>query len=378
MSRARDLANLGNNATGLETLTVSDITDITATADEINLVDGSVSGPLSHRNMVINGAMQVSQRNGTSSVQLSASEQYIIDRFINDVGSSFDMKADASQSSDAPSGFANSLKLACDGVSTPTGSHNGTIATFIEGQDCQSLAYGTSDAKDVTLSFYAKSSSQNSGHTYGVMLGAFLGGARSTQTKGFTVTSSWQRFEMTFSANGTVLSTAISDDNNKGIQISFSLASGPDDLVNKTTWSSGGLEGFTGQDNFFDNTSNEFYLTGVQLELGSKATPFEHRSYGDELQKCKRYYVDGQYRGTAVTYSTIVSPPTVYFPVEMRSSPDINYGTVYTSSTDPISGLSSSITGHHFVNSKAFANYISSSSTGYGYISYLWFAEAEL
>ena len=65
MSRARDLADLGNNAGGLETLTVSDITDITATADEINLVDGSVSGPLSHRNMVINGAMQVAQR-GTS------------------------------------------------------------------------------------------------------------------------------------------------------------------------------------------------------------------------------------------------------------------------------------------------------------------------
>lgn len=248
-------------------------------------------GQLSNRNKVINGAMVVSQRNGTSAVQLSASEQYIVDRFKNDTGSSFDMKADASQSTDSPDGFGNSLKIDCDGVSTPSGGHNGNIQTSIEGQDVQDFAFGTSNAKPVTLSFYAKSASQNNGHVYGIQLCAFLNGARNSQTKSFTVTSSWQRFTMTFAATGTVTSTAINNDNNIGIQIHFALGVGSSDLQNYSTWTAdNALLGFPGQNNFFDNTSNELYITGVQLEVGTVATPFEHRSFNEEFQRCLRYY----------------------------------------------------------------------------------------
>ena len=269
----------------------------TAAAITVNNSDGTCTanitsvngGQLGNRNKVINGAMTVSQRNGTSAVQLSASEQYIVDRFKNDTGSSFDMKADASQSTDSPDGFSNSLKLACDGVSTPTGGANGLIVTFLEGQDLQDLAFGTSNAKAVTLSFYAKSSSQNNGHVYGVQLGAYLNGSRNSQTKGFTITSSWQRFTMTFVPTGTVTSTPILNNNSFGMMVGFCLGVGPDDLVNYSTWTADtGLKGFTGQNNFFDNTSNEIYITGVQLEVGSVATDFEHRSFGDELAKCQR------------------------------------------------------------------------------------------
>jgi len=201
------------------------------------------------------------------------------------------MKADASQSTDAPDGFSNSLKLACDGVSTPSSTQNGTISTWLEGQDVQDLAFGTSNAKPLTLSFYAKSASQNNGHVYGVFLGAYLNGTRNAQTRGFTITSSWQRFIMTFDGTGTVTSTAINNDNNAGLQLSFSLAAGSSDLQNYSTWTANaGLLGFTGQDNFFDNTSNEIYITGVQLEVGSQATAFEHRSFGEELALCLRYY----------------------------------------------------------------------------------------
>jgi len=323
------VGDIGTNAVGTDEIANDAVTGAKIENNPTIAGNLTVSGdlvpstPLSHRNMIINGAMNVSQRRGTTAVQLSATEYYIVDRFTNDTGASFDMKADASQSSESPSGFASSLKLDCDGVSTATSSHNGGIATYLEGQDCQMLGYGTADAKDVTLSFYAKSASENNGHSYGVMLGAFLGGARSTQTKGFTVTTSWQRFEMTFSANGTVLSTAINNDNAKGIQLYFSLASGPDDLENKTTWASGGLEGFTGQDNFFDHTSNEFYLTGVQLELGSNATPFEHRSYGEELARCQRYYQLHQCGGSGVWNSTTRFLCAVSLPVSMRVTPTI-------------------------------------------------------
>jgi len=305
----------------------------------VNNTDGTctanITNNLSNRNKVINGAMTVSQRNGDQAVQLSASEQYIVDRFKNDTGSSFDMKADASQSTDSPDGFSNSLKLACDGVSTPTGSHNGLIVTFIEGQDLQDLAFGTSNAKAVTLSFYAKSASQNNGHVYGVQLGAYLNGSRNSQTKGFTITSSWQRFTMTFAPTGTVTSTPILNNNSFGMMVGFCLGAGADDLVNYSTWTADtGLKGFTGQDNFFDNTSNEIYITGVQLEVSDHATSFEHRSFAQELALCQRYFymhasgaeASANNRSpiaTGAMYNSGNWNGVVNFPVKMRTSPSL-------------------------------------------------------
>ena len=155
----------------MSTLKVSALQGLSASSDAITLAnDGTctanITNNLSNRNKIINGAMTVSQRNGTSDVQLSASEQYFIDRWENDSGSSFDMKCDASQSSEAPEGFANSMKFDCDGVSAVSGSHNGLITTFLEGQDLQDLKIGTSNAEDITLIFYDKSGSQNNGHIY--------------------------------------------------------------------------------------------------------------------------------------------------------------------------------------------------------------------
>jgi len=331
----------------MSTLKVSALQGLSASSDAITLAnDGTctanITNNLSNRNKIINGAMTVSQKYGTSSVQLSATEYYFVDRWKNDSGSSFDMKCDASQSSEAPEGFANSMKFDCDGVSTPTGGHNGLIATFLEGQDLQDLKFGTSNAESITLSFYAKSGSQNNGHVYGVYLAAYLNGTRNSQTKGFTVTSSWQRFTMTFAGTGTAQSTAINNDTNRGMMISFSLASGPDDKKNYSTWTAdSNLSGFTGQDNFFDNTSNELYITGVQLEVGSVATDFEHRSYAQELALCQRYfyqYVDGsEYSsGTSslcnvIGYQNNNAFGTLQFPVTMRAKPTLVHaeGTSY-------------------------------------------------
>ena len=314
------------------------------TASDTDVIDiandgtcrANITNNLSNRNKIINGAMTISQRHGASSVQLSASEQYIIDRFENDTGSSFDMKADASQSTDAPDGFSNSLKLACDGVSAVSAASNGMITTFLEGQDVQDLAFGTSNAKSVTISFYAKSSSQNNGHVYGVFLGAYLNGTRNSQTKGFTVTSSWQRFTMTFEGTGTATNTAINNDNLKGFQIGFSLAAGSNDQVSYSTWTAdSGLKGFTGQDNFFDNTSNEIYITGVQLEVGSVATDFEHRSFAQELALCQRYFymhASGAFPlsntdrcpiGHGYGYTTTDGYVFVTYPVQMRTNPSL-------------------------------------------------------
>jgi len=351
MSKAAELANLIGN---------------------INAGGGGVN-----RNLIINGAMKISQRNGTNSVQLSATEQYLTDRFFNDAGSSFDMKADAEQSTDAPSGFSNSLKLSCDGVSSLSSSSNGGISQHIEAFNCQPLAFGTSDAKPVTLSFYAKSSSQNNGHNYGVMLGAFLNGTRNIQTRGFTVTSSWQRFTMTFEPNSLVTSTGINHNNDKGIQVFFSLAGGSSDLQNYSVWTNDqSLSGFTGQDNFFDNTSNEFFLTGVQLEVGQNATSFEHRSFGEEILQCQRYYLKSYGYGTIPGTTTIGGGVfnrhngsitnrldlATRFPVTMRTTPTMTFHS-FNGTTDNISKLG---TGTSHVSDQAISSTHNRGQTGFG------------
>ena len=123
-----------------------------------------------------------------------------------------------------------------------------------------------------------------------------------------------------------------------GMQIAWHLATGPSDIhgasttfgrtVNNSLYS-----GVTGQSNFLDNTNNEFYLTGVQLEVGDTATTFEHRSIGEELSRCKRYYYDMTTSNSA--YSRLIIHQNGYFqhpqinhPVEMRVAPTITFSTV--------------------------------------------------
>ena len=116
------------------------------------------------------------------------------------------------------------------------------------------------------------------------------------------MTDSWQRFSFTFIGD---TATAIRDTSEQGLEINWHLSCGPDDLVSATeTWTSSTLfQGVSGQNNFMDNTSNEFYLTGVQLEVGSQATAFEHRSFAEELASCQRYCYVTPYGGSSTSAS---------------------------------------------------------------------------
>ncbi len=289
----------------MSTLKVNTIRHTGASSDAVTLVtDGTCTAkitnqPPGNRNLLINGAMRVSQRGSTFNYTSTAS--YGLDRWRHTVGSSFNFDTTMTQDSSGPDGFTKCLKVTPDSTVTPTGSHNGAIAQRLEGQDCRALCHGTSSAKKVTLSFYAKSASQNNNHQYGVQLfKTTSGGAAFNVTKAFTITSSWQKFTMTFPGDTT---NDIGNDNDEKLRVIFHLATGPDDISSEvSTWTSSTIyRAVTGQDNFMDNTSNEFYLTGVQLEVGDVATDFEHRSYGDELAKCQRYY-EGIYMtdGTAM------------------------------------------------------------------------------
>jgi len=333
-------------------LKVDGIRHNSATSDAITMAsDGTCTakitsaggGQLSHRNKVINGAMLINQR---ASSYTSTGGEYTLDRFVHASGSAFTFDTTTTQDSSTPDGFSKSLKITPDSTQTPTGSHNGTIRQVFEGQDFQDLAFGTSSAKSVTVSFYAKSSSQNNNHQYGVQLRCRSGSTTQYVSQAFNVTSSWQRFTMTFVGNTGV---AIRNDTAVGFEICFHLASGPDDIVSaKSTWTtSGAFQTVTGQSNFMDNTSNEFYLTGVQLEVGDTATSFEHRSFGEELARCSRYLqifhvpTSDSRRASNITATVHGTGSGVYlnvaFPYPMRAAPSLTVdgafgGNVFTGS----------------------------------------------
>ena len=324
----------------MSTLKVDAIRHNSATSDAITTAaDGtctaritSINGgsALSHRNVLINGAMTISQRGSTFS-HLGSSNTNILtmDRWKIRRSGSNNFDTTITHSTDTPDGFLNSLKITPDTTETPTGTMNGLIEQQIEGQSLQHFAYGTSSAKSITASFYAKSGSQNNGHNYTLQLRKYDSSDNTRiVTKAFTVTSSWQRFTMTFP--GDTSNDIKNSTDYTGFEFIFQLATGPDDLVaEQPTWTSTftNWRGVTGNSNFMDNTSNEFYVTGCQLEVGDTATSFEHRSVNEELIRCYRYYyrMDGDNNKTYMIGMSDNDNLNIYgffhFPVPMRTAP---------------------------------------------------------
>ena len=281
----------------MSTLKVDNIRHNSATSDAITMAsDGTCTakltsvggGGLSHRNKFINGAMTISQR-GTSFASTLSDDQYVLDRFKHIVRGTNDSYY--TQVSVHPDDFTKSMKVTCNSTYTPSASDNAGFQSMLEGQDLQDLAFGTSSAKSITISFYAKSASQNNGHQYTFQIRSYPSGGATTRIMNFpfTVTTSWQRFTFTFVGD---TGADIKNDKNTGMALLWNLNAGPDDITSQyTSWASlNKYMAVTGQSNFLDNTNNEFYLTGVQLEVGDTATTFEHRSYGEELRRCERYY----------------------------------------------------------------------------------------
>lgn len=298
-----------------------------AAAITVNNSDGTctanITNNLSNRNVVTNGAMLINQR---ASSYTSTGEEYTLDRFEHRVGSSFTFDTTTTQDSSAPAGFSKSLKITPDSTQTPTGGHNAMIGQLIEADNLVKFAHGTSSAKKAVLSFYAKSASQNNGHQYSVQLTKLASsGQFYYQNRSFTVTSSWQRFTVAFSAD---TSNDITTGNGEGFRILFHLAAGSSDIASeKNTWTAAnGNFAVTGQSNFMDNTSNEFYLTGVQLEASDSdvATDFEHRSFAVEKRLCMRYfqkYVNIGATGFVPDNTSKSYAHVFHWPVEFRATP---------------------------------------------------------
>ena len=287
----------------MSTLKVDNIRHNSATSDAITMAsDGtctakltSVGGAqLSHRNKARNGEMKISQRATTFST--TTSDKYLIDGWMTQHGSSGNLDCTVTQSNDAPAGFSKSLKITPDSTNTPSGSQNGMLAQRLEGQDLQDFAFGTSDAKTITVSWYAKTSATGAGN-YTVKVEYSPDGSQGNVyavNKLFAFTTSWTRYTYTIPATGTATSVGIVDSNVFGFRIEYHLFSGPDDVHSQfTQWTSNSSPTYkviSGQKNFMDNTNNELYITGLQIEVGDTATSFEHKKISDELRDCQRYF----------------------------------------------------------------------------------------
>jgi hypothetical protein len=290
--------------------------------------------PTGRKNLIINGAMNVAQR-GTSQIGVGYNAGYFDapDRYIfNNISQAV---FDLSQAADAPDGFAYSYKLDCTTADTSLAAdHEINLSQRFEGQDFQHIKKGTSDALPMTLSFWVKSGKTG---TYIVE----IKDTDNTRTisKSYTVNSAntWEKKSVTFVGD---TSGALDTDKNLSLFVSWWVSAGSNynSGTLETSWASQtNANRAVGQVNFADNTSNNWLLTGVQLEVGSVDTEFEHRSYGEELALCQRYYYQWLNTTTADAHGLHVIgmfTSTRGFwglttPVAMRATPSITkIGTV--------------------------------------------------
>jgi len=288
MSKARQLADLGN---------VYD------------------DGALSNRNRIINGAMVIDQRNGGSSVAFT-SAAYKLDRWVGAVGTASGTTIQRSTTS--PTGFSNSGLITVGTGASPVAGAVNRIYQVIEGYNIADFSWGTASASTVTLSFWVRSS------VTGTFSGA-LYGASTIQSYPFTYTiSAANTFEQkTITIVGPTTGTWDST-NGTGVYVNFDLGSGSSFKTTAGSWTTGTYIGVTGSTNLCETSGATFYLTGVQLEIGDTSTPFEHRSYADQLQACQRYYSQiAQGAGVCTTTGTNLYL-SVKLPVRMRAVPSVS------------------------------------------------------
>ena len=331
-------------------------------------------GQLGSRNIVTNGSMQVSQRS-TSETGLSSTNSYkTIDRYTTYISSLGTWTQ--SQDTDAPSGFGHSLKMLCTTAdASPASTNRMLIQTKIEGQDIQSLGFGDT-SNTYTVSFYVKS------NVTGTYILEQLGGTASATghqiSTPYTVNNvnTWERKTITLNVD----SGAMTSDNTSGLTLSFWLGTGSSYSSGtlSTSWSSSGAANrAVGQVNLASATNNYWQITGLQLEVGDTATPFEHsRSYGEELAKCQRYYYRDNIASNDHALSTQANWNTTHFfgpyymPVTMRANPTGSYSalsnfTLYQNSqTRTLTSLSFGASTS--LNSRELTSHVSSSITPQG------------
>jgi len=298
------------------------------TADSLNI--GQIGG---RRNLIINGAMQVAQR-GTSATGVTTNGYHTVDRWRTS-HSATGLSHKVEQASDGPDGFAKSLKITATTQYTSPGAGDSLLYdTRFEGQDVQRLKFGTSNAQQVTLSFWVKASVTGD---YAVMLRDQDN--QRTTSKLYTVNAAntWEYKTITYDAD--TGGSGFTNDNSLAFRVVYILCAGSNYTSGTlaTTWEANtNANHADGATNLLATLNATWQITGVQLEVGSVATPFEHRSFGEELALCQRYFQrygqgsssNRHFLATVAFSSSTDSAFIINLPTSMRAVPTLSFSSL--------------------------------------------------
>ena len=274
--------------------------------------------PSGRKNIVINGGMQISQRATSTTGVGDASGYFGPDRWKIHKDATTAGRLTMTQSTDAPAGFANSLKMDCTTADTSIAAGERlNLGCSIEGFDVQHIKKGTSAALPMTLTFYVKG---DQAATYNVEVGDFDNNR--CFYKRFAVTTDWVKITIAIPADTT---GAFTNDSGESIALGFWLVAGSTyngGTFVEDAWSAyaADVRSHSSNTQFFDSTDREFFITGIQLEVGSQATNFEHRSRGEELALCQRYF-QRKSDGMATCSNTTTALSSFEFRHVMRGNP---------------------------------------------------------
>jgi len=286
---------------------------------------GTQGFALGMRNRIINGDMRIDQRNAGASISLGSSPLYAVDRFEARVAQGSGHTGQ--RVSTAPVGFSNSLKITIGTGAAPTAGQNTFINQQIEGFNFADLGWGTANAQTITVSFMVYSSLTGT-FAYSIANGAL--NRSYVATYSIPVANTWTTISLTIP--GDTSGTWIGATNGIGSYNFWDLGSGSDRSGTAGAWVADWITRTSDTVNVAGTNGATFYITGVQLEAGSVATPFERKMYTNELALCQRYYIRNSISpgylfgrnlgGTAGEQKTGVNDS---FPTEMRASPTVTY-----------------------------------------------------
>jgi len=307
-------------------------------------LQAAAASPYVLKNRIINGAMVIDQRNAGASTTPSATATnvYTLDRwaYFQSVASKFAVQQNAG-SVTSPVGFSNYLGLTSQSSYSVVSTDYFGVMQVIEGFNASDLGWGTGNAKTVTLSFQVYSSLTG---TFG---GAIQNAAQSRSypfTYSISTANTWTSISVT--VNGDTSGTWVGSSNSGSVRVNFGLGMGSSFSGTAGAWAAANYISATGATSVVGTNGATFYITGVQLEVGSTATPFERRLYGQELINCQRYCAKiansgsntAERFGTAYYESTTGGYALIQLPVTMRSQPTLTTSAANTFMTVATSG----------------------------------------
>jgi len=322
----------------------------------------------SHKNLIINGGMVIDQRN-SGVVTANTIGGYTLDRWTvhQTANGKFTVQQNSgSVASLADTGHANYFGVVSASAHSVTAGQQYLVRQFVEGFDFAHAGWGTSSAKTVTISFWVRSSLTGN-H------GGALQNSNATRVYPFSyvinVANTWEK--KTITVAGDTTGTWIGATNGQGVKLCFSMGTGSTYSATAGAWNATQyVTSATGAVSIVGTSGATWYATGVQLELGSVATDFEHRSYGEELALCQRYYENGSmFRSGSMTPGT-ASVQTFGFITQKRATPTM------TSTADSFINATSATIQN--ATSQDFRHYPSGGTTQHTRYMLTWTAEAEL